>query len=296
MRLEVADFGLGELDRSGLQLLTYLNTDRCCAKELLMTPGQTCPEHRHPPVGGQPGKEETFRCRWGTVILYVSGEPAASPRCRPPAGSEEYYTVWRSPSAAGRAAYDSARYETLVPGRTRRMRGIRVFHPQLRRNRHLYGSPHCSRAASGRGAGSRFVGLRPGTTGPPTPSPPISGIVRQFKVSYPYSYYFFSESSEAAGQLSPGVAKACSAKGRPGVLKLLFLPLRPESGEIAAEQCHLSAAMLQQIRFAGLCESDALAVGNHLHGCAQCRDRFREIPGMRQVEGTDVPRKLFVIR
>jgi len=94
MRLEVADFGLGELDRSGLQLLTYLNTDRCCAKELLMTPGQTCPEHRHPPVGGQPGKEETFRCRWGTVILYVSGEPVASPRCRPPAGSEEYYTVW----------------------------------------------------------------------------------------------------------------------------------------------------------------------------------------------------------
>ncbi len=93
-RLEVADFGLGELANSGLQLLTYLNTARCCAKELLMTPGQTCPEHRHPPVGGEPGKEETFRCRWGTVFLYVSGEPAAHPVCRPPAGSEEHYSVW----------------------------------------------------------------------------------------------------------------------------------------------------------------------------------------------------------
>jgi D-lyxose ketol-isomerase len=93
-RLEVADFGLGDLASSGLQLLTYLNTARCCAKELMMTPGQTCPEHRHPPIGGQPGKEETFRCRWGMVILYVSGEPAANPICRPPEGSEEHYTVW----------------------------------------------------------------------------------------------------------------------------------------------------------------------------------------------------------
>jgi D-lyxose ketol-isomerase len=41
-----------------------------------------------------PGKEETFRCRWGEVYLYVEGEPAASPVCRPPAGSEAYYTVW----------------------------------------------------------------------------------------------------------------------------------------------------------------------------------------------------------
>ena len=72
-RIEVADFGLGELERTGLQLLTYVNTDRYCAKELVLFPGQLCPEHRHPPVGGQPGKEETFRCRWGTVTLHVDG-------------------------------------------------------------------------------------------------------------------------------------------------------------------------------------------------------------------------------
>jgi D-lyxose ketol-isomerase len=35
--------------------------------------GQTCPEHRHPPVDGAAGKEETFRCRRGSVHLHVEG-------------------------------------------------------------------------------------------------------------------------------------------------------------------------------------------------------------------------------
>jgi D-lyxose ketol-isomerase len=92
-RMEVADFGLGELAKTGLQILTYVNTERVCAKELIMIPGQTCPEHWHPTIGGVPGKEETFRCRWGSVSLYVPGEQTGAPRCRPPAGSEAYYTV-----------------------------------------------------------------------------------------------------------------------------------------------------------------------------------------------------------
>ena len=76
-RIEVADFGLGAVERVGLQLLTYVNTDRCCAKEMALRPGQTCPEHRH--VGGAEhgvpyeGKEETFRVRRGTCYLYVDG-------------------------------------------------------------------------------------------------------------------------------------------------------------------------------------------------------------------------------
>jgi D-lyxose ketol-isomerase len=69
--IEVADFGLGRLDEIGLQLVVYVNTERVCAKELVLFPGQTCPEHRHPPVDGSPGKEETFRCRRGTVRLHV---------------------------------------------------------------------------------------------------------------------------------------------------------------------------------------------------------------------------------
>ena len=72
--IEVADFGLGRLREVGLQLLVYVNTDRYCAKELVLYPGQECPEHRHPPFEGTPGKEETFRCRTGSVELVVAGE------------------------------------------------------------------------------------------------------------------------------------------------------------------------------------------------------------------------------
>jgi D-lyxose ketol-isomerase len=93
--LDVADFALGDWEQTGLIELVYINTDRYCAKELVLSAGQTCPEHRHPPVGGREGKEETFRCRWGSVWLYVEGPPAASPACRAPRGSERYYTVWR---------------------------------------------------------------------------------------------------------------------------------------------------------------------------------------------------------
>ena len=92
--IEIADFGLGELERQGLELVTYINTDRYCAKELVLFPRQTCPEHKHPPVGSDPGKMETFRCRWGKVWLYVEGEPTANLQARVPEGSEAYYTVF----------------------------------------------------------------------------------------------------------------------------------------------------------------------------------------------------------
>ena len=71
--IEVADFGLSRLREQGLIVLVYVNTDRYCAKELVLYPGQTCPEHRHPPFDGTPGKEETFRCRRGVVTLWVDG-------------------------------------------------------------------------------------------------------------------------------------------------------------------------------------------------------------------------------
>lgn len=72
--IEVVDFGLDIVDKMGLQLLTYINTDRVCAKEMVLTPYQTCAEHMHIPTDGMEGKEETFRCRYGKVYLYVSGE------------------------------------------------------------------------------------------------------------------------------------------------------------------------------------------------------------------------------
>ncbi|HEY0321760.1 MAG TPA: D-lyxose/D-mannose family sugar isomerase [Pyrinomonadaceae bacterium] len=94
--IEVADFGLRDLERTGLELVTYVNTDRVCAKELVLFPGQTCPEHRHPPVASEEGKEETFRCRRGKVYLYVEGTPVRPEDAKAvlPPGREHAYTVW----------------------------------------------------------------------------------------------------------------------------------------------------------------------------------------------------------
>jgi len=92
--LEVADFGLNDLENTGLELIVYVNTERCCAKEMVLFPHQTCPEHIHAPFEGYDGKEETFRCRYGKVYLYVQGEPTPNPKAVPPKGSEQYYTVW----------------------------------------------------------------------------------------------------------------------------------------------------------------------------------------------------------
>lgn len=78
-KVEIADFGLSDLQHVGLQLVVYVNTDKVCAKEMVLLPGQTCPEHIHTDgvdEKGVPfsGKEETFRVRKGVCYLYVSGE------------------------------------------------------------------------------------------------------------------------------------------------------------------------------------------------------------------------------
>lgn len=72
--IEVIDFDKGKVKEFGLQLLVYVNTERVCAKEMVLLPGQTCAEHWHVPTNGMQGKEETFRCRYGEVYLYVEGE------------------------------------------------------------------------------------------------------------------------------------------------------------------------------------------------------------------------------
>jgi len=108
--IEVTDFGLEDLERTGLQLVVYVNTERVCAKELVLFPRQTCPEHYHPPVAGELGKEETFRCRWGKVYLYVPGDPAPNPQAHPPSGREHTYAVWHE------IALQPGDQYTLMPG------------------------------------------------------------------------------------------------------------------------------------------------------------------------------------
>jgi D-lyxose ketol-isomerase len=72
--IEIADLGLGEFEQTGLALVTYVNTERVCAKELILLPGQTC--------------------RWGEMYLYVSGEPTPNPKAAPPRHRLHTYTVW----------------------------------------------------------------------------------------------------------------------------------------------------------------------------------------------------------
>lgn len=75
--IEVADLGLGMIKSIGLEIVTYINTDRVCAKEMVLIPNQVCPEHRHVPTNGKEGKEETFRCRYGKVYLYTDTDKNA---------------------------------------------------------------------------------------------------------------------------------------------------------------------------------------------------------------------------
>ncbi len=92
--MEIADLGLDDFERTGIVLVVYVNNDRYCAKEMVLFPHQTCPEHRHPDHDGEKGKQETFRCRYGTVYLYVEGEKTLESAATPPQGDEAYYTVF----------------------------------------------------------------------------------------------------------------------------------------------------------------------------------------------------------
>lgn len=90
--IEVADFGLGHLAVEGAQILTLLQSERIGVKLLVLTPGQTLPEHLHPVVGSDPGKEETVRVVLGTLLLYSEGGDTISSGVVP-SGKEAVYTV-----------------------------------------------------------------------------------------------------------------------------------------------------------------------------------------------------------
>lgn len=94
--IEICDYDLGRYDEIGTAILIYVNTERCCGKEMVLEEGQLCPEHYHPPLPqyGYPGKEETFRCRKGIVWLYVEGESTANPGFQVPADKKDTFTVW----------------------------------------------------------------------------------------------------------------------------------------------------------------------------------------------------------
>ena len=91
-KIEVADFGLGAPWIEGAQILNFVQTNRYAAKIIGLLPGQTLPEHWHPPVGEDPGKQETVRVAWGTLYLYVAGADSLK-RGKLPDGKEKVYTI-----------------------------------------------------------------------------------------------------------------------------------------------------------------------------------------------------------
>lgn len=91
-KVEVADFGLGRLDVEGAQILTLVATDRIAVKVIVLFPRQTLPEHWHPPVGEDPGKEETIRVVYGTVRVYIPGDDSMHEGFVP-AGQEDAYSM-----------------------------------------------------------------------------------------------------------------------------------------------------------------------------------------------------------
>lgn len=72
--MTAADFGLNNINKEGVQILTLFDTNRMAAKILVLLPYQTEPEHWHPPVGDDPGKEEVIRGVWGDLNFYIPGE------------------------------------------------------------------------------------------------------------------------------------------------------------------------------------------------------------------------------
>jgi D-lyxose ketol-isomerase len=89
--LSVADFGLSNLKEEGGQILTFFNTERIAAKVIYLCRGQTLPEHWHPKVGNDIGKEEVLRCVKGIVRVGIPGENEISDDALP-AGKAGVYT------------------------------------------------------------------------------------------------------------------------------------------------------------------------------------------------------------
>lgn len=90
--IEVIDFGLSNLRVEGAQILTFFSTERVSARVIVLFPYQTEPEHWHPAVGDDPGKEETVRVVDGTVYFYLPGENTLR-QGRIPEGKQQVYTV-----------------------------------------------------------------------------------------------------------------------------------------------------------------------------------------------------------
>ena len=91
-KITAADFGLSRLKEEGIQILTMFDTDRVAGKILVLLPYQTIPEHWHPAVGDDPGKDEIIRAISGDLYFYVPGENSLKHGFIV-TGKEDHYTM-----------------------------------------------------------------------------------------------------------------------------------------------------------------------------------------------------------
>lgn len=91
-KIAIADFGLSNLKQEGIEVFTLFATDRISAKVLVLFPNQTEPEHWHPPVGDDPGKEEIIRAISGELRFYIEGDGKIE-KGFIPKGKESVYTM-----------------------------------------------------------------------------------------------------------------------------------------------------------------------------------------------------------
>jgi D-lyxose ketol-isomerase len=108
-RIEDADFGLGQPETEGAQIFTFVQTNRYAAKIIGLLPGQTLPEHWHPPVGDDPGKQETVRVTWGQLLFCADG-PDTLLHARIVPGKASVYT------ARSEFVFDPGGTRTFQPG------------------------------------------------------------------------------------------------------------------------------------------------------------------------------------
>lgn len=130
--IEVADLGLDRLASEGLELVTYVNTDRYCAKELVLFPGQTCPQHRHPTISGRAGQAGNVSLSpWDGMAICGRGAHARDSSQGPGSKQELLHGFSRNCVAARRTVHHPPGYIALVSGRSGWCSGFRVFQHQL---------------------------------------------------------------------------------------------------------------------------------------------------------------------
>ena len=92
-RLEVNDFGLGDVRKEGFVFVDILRSDQLRIVIIVLLPNQTLPQHIHPPYEGETtGKEETLRVLYGQTRVYSETQKADEEGAMIPEGKGKYYT------------------------------------------------------------------------------------------------------------------------------------------------------------------------------------------------------------